>query len=230
MFDTWFSSALWPFATLGWPEQTRELEVYYPTDVDSTARDIIFLWVARMMMAGQELTGAMPFHDVIIHSLVLAPDGRRMSKSLGTGIEPDDVIDQYGADATRYGLLKMSSTQDVRFSQRVHRGGPEAREQALERGAADPRERRGRRAGHAAASLRGAVDDRPARRGPRGDHGLDRVVRVRRLAGALYRSTFDDFCDWYAEAIKPRLYERDAGRAARRRSPCSSACSPTSIR
>ena len=116
MFDTWFSSALWPFATLGWPEQTRELEVYYPTDIVSTARDIIFLWVVRMMMAGEELAGAMPFHDVIIHSLVLAPDGRRMSKSLGTGIEPDDVIEQYGADATRYGLLKMSSTQDVRFS------------------------------------------------------------------------------------------------------------------
>ena len=161
VFDTWFSSAL-PFATLGWPEQTGELEVYYPTDVVSTARDIIFLWVDDD--DGHELTGAMPFHDVIIHSLVLAPDGRRMSKSLGTGIEPDDVIDQYGA-TTRYGLLKMSSTQDVPRRDSSRRD--EARQQALERGAADPRGTRKERRGDAAASPGGTVDDRPARRGPR---------------------------------------------------------------
>ena len=209
VFDTWFSSALWPFATLGWPERTREFEVYYPTDIVSTARDIIFLWVARMMMAGQELVDAMPYHDVIIHSLILAPDGRRMSKSLGTGIEPDDVIEQYGADATRYGLLKMSSTQDVRFSAGFIDEGrklanklwnvarliltnaegaqPESRPQALEE------------------------QWMIARLDAAHEQITDSIqsFEFARLAGVLYRTTFDDFCDWYAEAIKPRLYDRD---------------------
>ena len=116
MLDTWFSSALWPFATLGWPEETPELRAFYPTDVLSTARDIIFLWVARMVMFGVEFTGELPFRDVPIHSVIQAPDGRRMSKSLGTGIDPLDEIAEHGADALRFGLLAMSSTQDVRYS------------------------------------------------------------------------------------------------------------------
>ena len=93
VLDTWFSSALWPFATLGWPEQTPELRAFYPTDVLVTARDIIFLWVARMIMMGLEFTGEIPFEDVHIHAIIQAPDGRRMSKSLGTGIDPLDLID-----------------------------------------------------------------------------------------------------------------------------------------
>ena len=116
VLDTWFSSALWPFATLGWPERTPELERYYPGDVNSTAREIIRLWENRMIFSGLELMDEVPFTDVIIHSTVLALDGRRMSKSLGTGIDPMEPIAEYGADATRYGLLKISSTQDVRFS------------------------------------------------------------------------------------------------------------------
>ena len=116
MLDTWFSSALWPFATLGWPEETPDLAAFYPGDLQTTAREIIRLWENRMIFMGLELLGEIPFTDVIIHSTVLAPDGRRMSKSLGTGIDPLDVIAEHGADATRYGLLKMSSTQDVRFS------------------------------------------------------------------------------------------------------------------
>ena len=209
VFDTWFSSALWPFATLGWPEQTRELEVYYPTDVLSTARDIIFLWVARMMMAGQELTGAMPYHDVIIHSLILAPDGRRMSKSLGTGIEPDDVIEEYGADATRYGLLKMSSTQDVRFSAGFIEEGRKLANKLWNV------------ARLILTNAEGATpDSRPqafeeqwmiARLDAAHEQIADatQAFEFARLAGVLYRTTFDDFCDWYAEAIKPRLYDRD---------------------
>ena len=207
VFDTWFSSALWPFATLGWPEQTPELDVYYPTDVLSTARDIIFLWVVRMMMAGQELTGAMPFHDVIIHSLVLAPDGRRMSKSLGTGIEPDEVIEQYGADATRYGLLKMSSTQDVRFSPGFIEEGRKlanklwnvARLILANSGEAhasvEPRDLEERwilaRLDATQTELEGHWDRFEFAAG----------------ANALYHLTFDDFCDWYAESIKPRLQD-----------------------
>src|SRR5688572_18808297 len=116
VLDTWFSSALWPFATLGWPDETPELARYYPGDVNSTAREIIRLWENRMIFSGLELLGEIPFTDVIIHSTVLAPDGRRMAKSLGTGIDPMEPVEKYGADATRYGLLKISSTQDVRFS------------------------------------------------------------------------------------------------------------------
>src|SRR5919107_3717155 len=117
VLDTWFSSQLWPFATLGWPEDTPALRAFYPTDVLSTGRDILFLWVARMVMMGLEFTGVPPFADVYNHSTILAPDGRRMSKSLGTGIDPLDLIDRHGADGVRFGLLAMSSTQDVRFSE-----------------------------------------------------------------------------------------------------------------
>src|SRR5919197_4607848 len=116
VLDTWFSSALWPFATLGWPDDTPDLRAFYPGDLNTTAREIIRLWENRMIFSGLELMGEVPFRDVIIHSTVLARDGRRMSKSLGTGINPSDIVDQHGADATRYGLLKISSTQDVRFS------------------------------------------------------------------------------------------------------------------
>jgi valyl-tRNA synthetase len=205
VLDTWFSSALWPFATLGWPDDTPELRAWYPGNVLSTARDIIFLWVARMIMAGCELVGDLPFRDVIIHSIVLAPDGRRMSKSLGTGIEPDDVIARFGADATRYGLLKMSSTQDVRFSQGfieegrklanklwnvarlilTNAGGvaPDARPRALEERWILAR----------IEAVRAELES---------DLGAFDFAGA---ANALYHLVFDDFCDWYAEAIKPRL-------------------------
>ncbi len=123
VLDTWFSSALWPFATLGWPEQTDQLRAFYPTDVLSTARDIIFLWVARMVMFGVEFTGELPFEDVPIHSTILAPDGQRMSKSLGTGIDPLEEIGEYSADALRFGLLAMGSGQQVQYSaERVRQG------------------------------------------------------------------------------------------------------------
>ena len=117
VLDTWFSSALWPFATLGWPARDRRSSTrYYPGDVNSTAREIIRLWENRMIFSGLFLLGEIPFTDVIIHSTVLAADGRRMSKSLGTGVDPMEPIEAHGADATRYGLLKISSTQDVRYS------------------------------------------------------------------------------------------------------------------
>jgi len=116
VLDTWFSSALWPFATLGWPDETPALQAFYPTDALVTARDIIFLWVARMVMMGVEFTGSAPFSDVAINSVIQAPDGRRMSKSLGTGVDPLEEIDRYGADALRFGLLAMASSQDVRYS------------------------------------------------------------------------------------------------------------------
>ena len=123
VLDTWFSSALWPFAVLGWPEETPELKAFYPTTFLTTAREIIFLWVARMVMMGIEFAGDIPFHDVYVHPVIQAPDGRRMSKSLGTGIDPLDEIDVHGADGVRFGLLAMSSTQDVRYSaERIQQG------------------------------------------------------------------------------------------------------------
>ena len=118
VLDTWFSSALWPFATLGWPEKTKDLEIFYPTQVLSTARDIINLWVARMIFSGLELTGKKPFSDVIIHATILTKDGKRMSKSLGTGIDPMDLIEKYGADATRFGIIWQNmGTQDIHWSE-----------------------------------------------------------------------------------------------------------------
>jgi valyl-tRNA synthetase len=209
VLDTWFSSALWPFATLGWPEDTEDLRRYYPGHVDSTAREIIRLWVNRMIWSGLELVGDIPYTDVIIHSTVLAPDGRRMSKSLGNGIDPLDVVEQHGADPTRYGLLKMSSTQDVRFA-----------EGAIQEG----RKLANKLWNVARLILANAGDATPAPR-PRDVEErwilarLDATrAEVERLLGefdfshavaALYHLTFDDFCDWYAEAIKPRLYDGD---------------------
>ena len=212
VLDTWFSSALWPYATLGWPERTPELERYYPGNVNSTAREIIRLWENRMIWTGLELLGEIPFTDVIIHSTILASDGRRMSKSLGTGIDPLDLIAKHGADATRYGLLKMSSTQDVRFTEGPleegrklanklwnvsrlllqHRVEPDAR----------PRELEERWILARLDATRAELEQTWA--------AFDFSHSVQ----ALYRLTFDDFCDWYAEAIKPRLREGDEDAAA----------------
>jgi valyl-tRNA synthetase len=213
VLDTWFSSALWPFAILGWPEETPELDAWYPGTLNTTAREIIRLWENRMIFSGLELLNEVPFRHVIIHSTVLAPDGRRMSKSLGTGIDPLDLIAAHGADATRYGLLKMSSTQDVRFS---FGAVEEGRKLAIKLWNVS---RLLLGAGAAKAEIRPAsVEERwiLAR--------LDatRAAVEERLASfdfshavqALYGLTFDDFCDWYAEAIKPRLYAGDQDAAA----------------
>ena len=203
VLDTWFSSALWPFATLGWPERTPELERFYPTRVLSTARDIIFLWVARMVMMGYEFMGQEPFADVAIHSVVQAPDGRRMSKSLGTGIDPMDEIERHGADALRFGLLMMSSTQDVRFSQdRIDQGRQlvtklwNAVRLVIERG------------GRARAEPAGAVTladrwiaSRVADAIERGGVHLARY-ELAPLADLTYHAVFDDYCDWYLELLK----------------------------
>lgn len=116
VLDTWFSSALWPFSTLGWPHDTVDLQRYYPNDVLVTAYDIIFFWVARMVFQGIELTGQRPFKDCLIHGLIRDSQGRKMSKSLGNGVDPMDVIEQYGCDALRYFLTTNSAPgQDLRY-------------------------------------------------------------------------------------------------------------------
>jgi len=210
VLDTWFSSALWPLATLGWPDDTPDLRTFYPGDLQTTGREIIRLWENRMIFSGLELLGEIPFTDVVIHSTVLARDGRRMSKSLGTGIDPRELIDRYGADALRYALLKMSSTQDVRFSDSAVEEGRKlanklwnvSRLLLLDRGDVQPDERPG------------SVEERwilarleATRAGVEGAFGRFDFAEA---ANDLYHITFDDFCDWYAEAIKPRLGERDA--------------------
>jgi len=116
ILDTWFSSGLWPFATLGWPKETEDLAYFYPTSLLSTAREIMYLWVARMIMMGLRFMSDIPFEKVNVHSIVLAEDGTKMSKSKGNTIDPLDLFDEYGADAVRFGLLYQSSTQDFAYS------------------------------------------------------------------------------------------------------------------
>lgn len=120
VLDTWFSSALWPFAILGWPDKTSDYKNYYPTDFITNAREIRFLWDVRMIFSGKELTGKIPFKEIFIHPTVLAKDGRRMSKSLGTGTNPLELIEKYGTDALRFGLASQTSgLQDIHFNEDV---------------------------------------------------------------------------------------------------------------
>jgi valyl-tRNA synthetase len=234
VLDTWFSSALWPFATLGWPDQTPELTAFYPTDVLVTSRDIIFLWVARMVMMGLEFTGRIPFSDVYVHSIVQAPDRRRMSKSLGTGIDPRDLIDggprppvfsnngedpgefpAYGADAVRWGLLAMSTGQDVPFNEEKVAQAHQLTNKLW----------------NASRLILMRVDGN-ARPGVRPtapeDHWiLSRMERARaeisesitrfefaRAAQTVYDFVYGELCDWYLELVKPRLYSGDPDTAA----------------
>jgi valyl-tRNA synthetase len=216
VLDTWFSSALWPFATLGWPDETPEYKAFYPTDVLSTARDILFLWVARMVMMGLRFTGEVPFSDVYVHSVIQAPDGRRMSKSLGTGIDPITEIDEHGADAVRFGLLAMSSTQDVRYSrERVEQG--QALANKLFNASRFVLLNVGDDVGLVPQVGEGApVEDRWI------VSRLQQVVgetseqieqfEFSKAAFGLYDFVYGELCDWYLELIKGR--EFDAGLSA----------------
>jgi len=207
VLDTWFSSALWPFATLGWPEGTPELRAFYPTSFLTTAREILFLWVARMIMTGIEFAGDVPFRDVYVHSVIQARDGRRMSKSLGTGIDPLEEIDRHGADALRFGLLAMSSTQDVRFSDaKVQQGADLANKlwnasRLILRGVAEAE----------AAPRPQAVEDRWLLSRLEATIGsvtakLEEYDFAHAVAEA-YSFFWSELCDWYLEIVKPRLYE-----------------------
>lgn len=121
VLDTWFSSALWPFATLGWPETKREdYKIYYPTDFITSDRSILFLWIVRMVFSGMKFTGKAPFKEIFIHPTVLTKEGKRMSKSLGTGVNPTELTCKYGTDALRFGLAyQTTGIQDMRFNEDV---------------------------------------------------------------------------------------------------------------
>jgi valyl-tRNA synthetase len=224
VLDTWFSSGLWPFATLGWPEDTPQLRAFYPTDVLSTGREILFLWVARMIMFGIEFAGDIPFTDVYLHSIIQAPDGRRMSKSLGTGVDPLALIDggprppvfdqggdfpAYGADAVRFGLLAMSSSQDVRFNEdKVAQGRQlanklwNASRLVLLRAPGELPEPR-------ATTVEDAwILSRLQRAKAATEHAFG-AFEFHRAALGLYDFVYGDLCDWYLELIKPRLYADD---------------------
>ena len=212
VLDTWFSSSLWPFATLGWPERTRELEAFYPTDALVTSRDIIFLWVARMMMMGLEFTGSDPFEDVYVHSIIQAPDGRRMSKSLGTGIDPLDLIEggegfpAYGADAVRWGLLAMSSGQDVKFAEDKIAQGQQLTNKLWN---ASRLILLGVGGDVVAAATPAGIEDRwilsrLARATAEFSQRIE-LYALSRAALGLYDFIYGELCDWYLELVKPRL-------------------------
>ena len=227
VLDTWFSSALWPFAVLGWPEEMPELEAFYPTSFLTTAREILFLWVARMVMMGIEFRGDIPFHDVYVHPVIQAPDGRRMSKSLGTGIDPLDEIDAHGADAVRFGLLAMSSTQDVRYNPaRIQQGQDLANKMwnasrlvllNAAPGATNARQEQAPVGVPTGSSLTRAEDRWIVSRLQRVVEATTGEIDAYDFAHAvlgLYDFFWSELCDWYLEIVKPRLYDGDPDAAS----------------
>ena len=211
VLDTWFSSALWPFSTLGWPEETPELAKFYPTNTLVTAADILFFWVARMMMMGLEFRGETPFADVILHGIVRDAKGKKMSKTTGNVIDPLTIIDEYGADAMRFTLAAMTSGgRDLKLSTdrvagyrnfatkiwnaarfaemngcvRVVGFDPKAAREPLNRWAIGEAER-------AAAEIAAAIES----------------FRFNDAASAAYRFVWGTFCDWYLELAKPVLQD-----------------------
>ena len=173
VLDTWFSSWLWPFSTLGWPDETPDLRRFYPTSVLETGYDIIFFWVARMIMTGIHFLGDVPFHTIYLHGLVRDEQGRKMSKSLGNVIDPLEVMDEYGTDALRFTLATGSTPgNDMKLVACAHRRQPQLRQQDLERGALRDRPdggagRRRSGAGGAAAEVAGRPLDRQPGAAPR---------------------------------------------------------------
>ena len=213
VLDTWFSSALWPFSTLGWPNRTKDLETYYPTSTLVTGLDILFFWVARMIMMGLKLTGKAPFRDVYIHALVRDAEGRKMSKSKGNVIDPLTKMSQYGTDAIRFTLASMSSPgRDMKLS-----------EDRIE-GYRNFTNKLWNAARFILMHADGPTDVVPYPARSFIDHWiLSRVNEITRIvnlrleeyrfdqaAGHLYHFIWHEYCDWYVELIKPSLQNGDA--------------------
>lgn len=222
VLDTWFSSALWPFSTLGWPTETPELKLFYPTSVLVTAFDILFFWVARMMMMGIHLMGEVPFREVYIHALVRDPEGQKMSKSKGNVIDPLELMDKYGTDAFRFSLAAFAAMgRDVRLSEERIAGYRNFANKVwnacrftfmnLE--------------GYSGTGFQ-PVDDQPLTTVEAWIMSrLQQVIRETRksldsydfdqAANTLYQFVWHEFCDWYLELIKPQLYDKEAAAARR---------------
>ena len=236
--DTWFSSALWPFSTLGWPEKTEDLEYFYPTDVLVTGYDIIFFWVIRMVFSGLEQTGKCPFHTVLIHGLVRDSQGRKMSKSLGNGIDPLEVIDQYGADALRMTLITGNAPgNDMRFYwERVENSRNFANKvwnasrfimMNMEQVSAE--QLKGYELFYGAGNGKALDESREELPLTMPDKWI--LSKVNKLARDMtenldkyelgialqkvYDFIWEEFCDWYIEMVKPRLWkDEDSTKAA----------------
>ncbi|MHC5034039.1 MAG: valine--tRNA ligase, partial [Planctomycetota bacterium] len=215
VLDTWFSSALWPFSTLGWPDETDDLKRYYPTSTLVTDRGIIYFWVARMVMMGMEFMEDVPFSDVYIHGTILDEQGRKMSKSLGNGIDPVDMIEQFGADAVRFSLVTLSTEgQDLKLSESKFEMGRNFANKVWNAGRFVLMNLKDTPAGPGDASAlaeASAFED---------EWILSRLqatteavtshmeeFHVHEAAQALYDFIWHEFCDWYVEIVKPRLQD-----------------------
>ncbi|MBW2591616.1 MAG: valine--tRNA ligase [Deltaproteobacteria bacterium] len=212
VLDTWFSSALWPFSTMGWPDDTPELKLFYPTSVLITGFDILFFWVARMMMMGIHFMEEVPFKDVYVHALVRDEEGKKMSKSTGNVIDPLNVIDTYGTDAFRFTLAVFAAQgRDIRMSEKRVEGYRHFINKLWNA------------ARFALMHISEELDDVKSEHLSLADRWiLSRLTRVTRAlaealdgyrfndaAGALYHFVWHEFCDWYLEAIKPALYGKE---------------------
>ncbi len=209
VLDTWFSSQLWPFATLGWPDETPEdIAYFYPTNVLSTARDILFLWVARMVMSGMYFNeGTIPFDDVIIHPTVFNAEGRRMSKSLGTGVDPLDLMEHYGADGMRFGLmLQVTGNQDIKFAEDKLLSSRNFANKIWNASRFVMMNLEGFSAGEPVAETVADrwILSRLANLSAVVDEGLT-AYEFGETARALYDFFWNEFCDWYIELAKSRL-------------------------
>lgn len=209
--DTWFSSALWPFSTMGWPEETEDFKKFYPTNVLVTAYDIIFFWVVRMVFSGIEYTGKLPFKDVFINGLVRDSEGRKMSKSLGNGIDPLELIDQYGADALRFMLISGNTPgNDMRFNiERVESSRNFANKlwnasrfvlMNVDKEVELDRENLREEDKWIISNLNTIAKEI--------DENLEKY-ELGIAAGKIYDFTWNKYCDWYIEIVKPRLYGED---------------------
>ena len=213
VLDTWFSSALWPFSTLGWPEETRELARYYPTDALVTGFDIIFFWVARMMMMGLQFMEEVPFHTVYIHALVRDERGAKMSKSKGNVVDPLEVIDEYGADALRFTLAAMAAQgRDIKLSTQRIEGYRNfttklwnaCRFAEMNHCVTVP--------GFAPTSVTETLNRWIAHEAAKAQREVTEAIETYKFneaAGAVYRFVWNIFCDWYVELSKPVLQGAD---------------------
>ncbi len=215
VLDTWFSSALWPFSTLGWPDETPDLKYFYPTSVLVTGYDIIFFWVARMIFSGLEQMGKEPFKYVLIHGLVRDSQGRKMSKSLGNGIDPLEVIDKYGTDALRYALtIGTSPGNDMRFSEEKLEASRNfankiwnASRFVLMNFDDDINFEKVDKSEFTAADkwILSRIDS-VAKEVTENLEKFDLGIGLQKI----YEFIWEEFCDWYIELVKPRLYDREA--------------------
>ena len=210
--DTWFSSALWPFSTLGWPDKTEDLEYFYPTDVLVTGYDIIFFWVIRMIFSGFEQMGERPFKTVLFHGLVRDSQGRKMSKSLGNGIDPLEIIEQYGADALRLTLITGNAPgNDMRFYYERVEANRNFANKIWNASRFIMMNMEGKEVTDASASLE-PVDrwiisklNTLVKDVTENMEKFDLGIAVQKI----YDFIWDEFCDWYIEMVKPRLYNSD---------------------